>query len=118
MKSNQHARSSSTRTDSGFAFLPEPESGTRSARTADAEFFGEEFVASALTGESVNEDVRDEVLEDEEGGFHVIGEDEMNPASGMADSTLDIDLEPSESRSGALLNEQAVRGGRWVAHRA
>lgn len=111
---NKQARSSSTRTDSGFAFLPEPTMGIRSAKTADAEFFGEEFVASALTGESVNEDIRDEVLADEEGGFHVIGEEEMN-ASG-ADSTLEI---PVESQQGdALLNEQAIRGGRWVAHRA
>lgn len=114
MKAKHQARSSSTRIDSGFAFLPEPESGTHSPRTADAEFFGEEYVASALTGESINEDVRDEVLEDEEGGFHVIGEDEMT--AGPVDSTLDI--EPIESRSDVLTSQQAVRGGRWVARGA
>ena len=114
MKAKQQARSSSTRTDSGFAFLPEPESGTRSARTADAEFFGEEYVASAIAGECVNEDVRDEVLEDEEGGFHVIGEDEMTASA--ADSTLD--LEAVEPRGDALVLQQALRGGRWVARGA
>ena len=104
----------SMRPDDANAFLPEPSTGIH-ARTSDAQHFGEEFVASALTGESCNEDVRDEVLDDEEGGgFHVVGEEEM--ALTVGGSGLDLDM--PESHDGSVLHEQAFRGGRWAARGA
>jgi len=83
------------RTDDADAFIPDPEGGR--ARTSDdlAETLAEDFVASATSGESVNEDVFDSVVPEESGGPFVEttsdeefaqGTDESNPA--------DADTEP------------------------
>lgn len=110
MKS-KHPSHAPARPDDANAFLPEPSTGLH-ARSSDAEHFGEEFVASALTGESCNEDARDEVLEDEEGGgFHILGDEEM--ALTVGGSGLDLDM--PESHDGSVVHEQVMRGGRWAA---
>lgn len=57
----------SRRFDDGEAFLPDP---TTTGRTsgADAEFFAEEFLTSATSGENVEQDAADEVTDEELGG--------------------------------------------------
>jgi hypothetical protein len=77
------------RTDDADAFIPDPDGGP--ARTSDdlAETLAEDFVASATSGESVNEEVFDSVVPEESGGPFVEtssheefaqGTDESNPA--------------------------------------
>lgn len=107
----------SNRPDDAFAFVTEPSSGVRTTRRDDdAAFFAEEYVASALTGESCNEDVRDEVLDDEEGGFHVVAEEEMLPfAQGEPEADLAIEEAPTNESRASLAHEQQLRGGRWAA---
>ena len=62
------ARRVAERPDDGDAFLPDPtKPGVRVPET-DAEMFGEEFVASATTGEPQHMEALDEVIDDEEGG--------------------------------------------------
>jgi len=56
------------RADDGEAFLPDPTRRGAHITANDAESFGEEFVASATTGEPVHGDAADEVVEEEEGG--------------------------------------------------
>jgi hypothetical protein len=59
----------SSRRDDGNAFLPDPQQGARGRAPDDlAEVLGEEYVASATTGEDVNEDVRDAFVPEELGG--------------------------------------------------
>ncbi len=65
------------RLDSGDAFLPDPtEGGAERYPKNDAEGFAEEYVASATTGESVEMDAQDEVVEEEIGGPFVDVEEE------------------------------------------
>lgn len=61
----REARSSANRPDDGEAFVPE-RGGPLTAD--DAESFAEEYVASATTGQSIVEDARDEIAEEEVGG--------------------------------------------------
>lgn len=97
------------RTDDGNAFLPDTVGTGRGLHGADAQFFAEEFVASALTGESLNEDTRDEVVADEEGGpFLVLGEDGQLPPEPQ-----DEDL--SELEDDTLGGLEQARGSRWAA---
>ena len=56
------------RPDDADAFLPDPTRRGAHITANDAESFGEEFVASATTGEPVQMDANDEVVEEEEGG--------------------------------------------------
>jgi hypothetical protein len=57
------------RLDSGDAFLPDPtEGGAEQYPESDAQGFAEEYVASATTGERVDMDAQDEVVEEEIGG--------------------------------------------------
>jgi hypothetical protein len=56
------------RRDGGDAFLPDPTRTGLPVNATDAEFFGEEFVASATTGEPQHMDAADEVLDSEDGG--------------------------------------------------
>jgi hypothetical protein len=59
----------SSRRDDGNAFLPDPQQGARARASDDlAEVLGEEYVASATTGEDANEDFRDEIVPEELGG--------------------------------------------------
>lgn len=62
-------RSAHRRSDDGDAFVPDPLKERSDLRPADdADSFGEEFVASATMGQSVVEDARDEVADEEVGG--------------------------------------------------
>ena len=56
------------RRDDADAFLPDPTRTGVPVNATDAEFFGEEFVASATTGEPQHMEAADEVLESEDGG--------------------------------------------------
>jgi hypothetical protein len=59
----------SSRRDDGNAFLPDPQQGAHARASDDlAEVLGEEYVASATTGEDVNEEFRDEIVPEELGG--------------------------------------------------
>jgi hypothetical protein len=55
------------RPDGGAAFLPDRFAGGPLLES-DAESVAEEFIASATMGESVGEDARDEVVDEENGG--------------------------------------------------
>ena len=79
MKPNMKRRS---RPDDAEAFVDDV--GLSHAPLADdeAEAFGEEFVATATSGEFVGEDARDEVAEEELGVFEIepmFDEDELSP---------------------------------------
>ena len=65
VRARRHAMN---RPDDGEAFLPDPTRRGAHITASDAEFFGEEFVASATTGEPMHMDAADEVVEEEEGG--------------------------------------------------
>jgi hypothetical protein len=57
------------RPDAGEAFMPDPREEHLGVLPADdAESFAEEFIASATMGQSIVEDARDEVSDDEVGG--------------------------------------------------
>ena len=56
----------SKRLDDGEAFLPDEP-------FVEDDGFAEEYLVSATTGESMNLDVRDEVVPEEEGGPFLIG---------------------------------------------
>jgi len=101
-----------TRSDDANAFIPEMGHGSSmTAKGADAEFFGEEFIGSALAGESVAEDARDEVSDEEDGGpFLVLGEDGSLPL----DEEGDVQGDGSE----AIHQAQNVRGANWMARGA
>jgi hypothetical protein len=75
------ARKSAARPDSADAFLPDPMAGGGHGPLAsdDAEWFAEEYIASATTGEPIMEDARDEVSEEEEGGPFLVLEAEDDP---------------------------------------
>lgn len=66
----RHARAASQRADDGAAFLPDPTARAKHtvASMADGESFGEEFVATATTGEQVEMDALDELVDEELGG--------------------------------------------------
>ena len=71
------------RPDDADAFVDDV--GLSHERVADdeAESFGEEFVATATSGDNAFEEARDEVIEDELGGMHLrvlIDEDELEGA--------------------------------------
>lgn len=61
-------RQAMNRPDDGEAFLPDPTRRGARITAGDAEWFGEEFVASATTGEPLHMDANDEVVDEEEGG--------------------------------------------------
>jgi len=66
----REARAASQRPDDGAAFLPDPTARAKHtvASMADGESFGEEFIATATTGEQVEMDAGDEVVDEEWGG--------------------------------------------------
>jgi hypothetical protein len=72
----------SKRPDDGDAFVPDPLEGEH-IHADDAESFAEEFIASALLGEPVEEDARDEVVAEEQGGPFLIesAEEEAEPST-------------------------------------
>jgi len=97
------------RSDDGNAFLPDPTETGEPLSSNDATFFATEYVAAALTGESQNEDVRDEVAPDEDGGPFLVLNDEAELPPEVEDPSADPDGAESAK------HEQALRGGRWAA---
>lgn len=113
MKTKRKMDGRPTRVDDGNAFLPDITSAApgMTSSAADAEFFGEEFIGSATTGESQSEAVRDEVVDEEEGGpFIVLGEDGSMPES-QVDSMENEGHEP-------MAQQDRFRGANWMARGA
>jgi hypothetical protein len=97
------------RPDGGDAFLPDSDGKAEPLRASDAESFAEEFVASALGGESVRTDSGDEVVDDEEGGpFILLDEDGKLPS---VPDEKDPDCEGHDSVSRA----ESMRAARWAS---
>jgi hypothetical protein len=100
------------RPDDGNAFVPDTTGTHEGIRAPDAESDAEEFVASALTGEHIGEDSRDEVVDDEEGGpFIVLNDDGRLP-------TVPEERDPEREGHSSVEYEQRLRGGRWASRGA
>jgi hypothetical protein len=116
MKAKRNLEARTTRADDGTAFLPDitgAEPGMTSS-AGDAEFFGEEYIGSATAGESQSETVRDEVVDEEDGGpFIVLGEDGSLPPDDSAEHDA-IEAEGHEP----IAQAQTRRGARWAARGA
>jgi hypothetical protein len=117
MKAKRNLEGRTTRVDDGTAFLPDmvadPEPGTTSS-AADAEFFGEEYIGAATTGQSQSQAASDEVVDEEEGGpFIVLGEDGSLPPDDSAEHEA-IEAEGHEP----IAQAQLRRGARWAANGA
>lgn len=80
-------RTARRRSDDGEAFLPDPSRPGAPVDTTDAEFFGEEFVASATSGEPVHMDALDQLASDEDGGPFL----ELDTLEGSAATEADAD---------------------------
>lgn len=61
-------RGANSRPDGGEAFIPDPTDTGAPVSANDAEFFAEEYLASATTGEPLHMEALDEVVDEEEGG--------------------------------------------------
>lgn len=87
----QHA----ARDDDGHAFVPDPsDHAERRGRKDDlAEELGEEFIASATSGEEVAMDTRDDSVPEETGGPFLVVDGEREFASG-SDKSNPRDAEP------------------------
>jgi hypothetical protein len=109
-----------SRQDDGNAFVPDTSGEHRPLLADDAESFAEEFVASATMGESVGEDARDEVVDDEEGGpFIVLDENgRLPPEPGDDRDAGAADFEPDREGPEPVSHERAIRAGRWAARGA
>lgn len=82
------ARAAAHRQDDGEAFLPDPTTSDdrNPLGNVDGEWFAEEFIASATTGEPVEMDAQDEVIEEEEGGpFLELDSESSEPSEGPND---------------------------------
>ena len=116
MKAKRNLEGRPSRPDNGNAFLPDivdARPGITSA-AGDAEFFGEEYIGAATTGESQAEAARDEVVDEEEGGpFIVLGEDGSLPPDDSAEHDA-IEAEGHEP----IAQAQTRRGARWAARGA
>lgn len=116
MKAKRNLDGRPARVDDGNAFLPDiadAEPGMTSS-AADAEFFGEEYIGAATTGESQSETARDEVVDEEEGGpFIVLGEDGSMPPDDSPEHEA-IEAEGHEP----IAQAQSRRGARWAARGA
>jgi hypothetical protein len=114
MKAKRHLDGRPARLDDGNAFLPDLGGNGSTSAAADAEFFGEEFIGSATTGESQSEAVRDEVVDEEDGGpFIVLGEDGSLPPDD-SDEQVQIEAEGHEP----IARAQSLRGANWAARGA
>jgi hypothetical protein len=106
----REARKAATRPDNGDAFLPDPMAhGRRGPLPADdAEWFAEEFIASATTGEPIAEDARDEVADDEDGGpFLELSTEEDVPDTIPEPSSLDDEVASSRNLRSRQLKRPA-----------
>jgi hypothetical protein len=99
------------RVDGGDAFVPDNVGKLQPLPAPDAESDAEEFVATALTGESVVEDARDEVVDDEEGGpFIVLDDDGRLPSPPE-------ERDPDREGHDPVSRVETYRGARWASHR-
>jgi hypothetical protein len=83
------------RSDSGDAFIPDPEEGSPAHSDDDlAETLAEDFLRSATTGEDSEDDTMDQIVPEEIGGPFVetsaaeefaLGPDESNPDDAMVE---------------------------------
>ena len=82
------------RSDSGDAFIPDPEDGHAHVDDDLAETLAEDFVRSATTGEDAEDETMDQIVPEEIGGPFVetsaaeefaLGPDESNPDDAMAE---------------------------------
>jgi hypothetical protein len=105
------------RPDDGRAFLPDSVGEHDEPFPGEAESDAEEFISSALNGESVGEDARDEVGDDEDGGpFIVLDEDgRLPPEPAEAAGEGAVDRPERETEPEPVSREQILRGGRWAA---
>lgn len=109
MSSSAKTVTSVRRSDPADAFLPDTTGQARPLAAPDAESDAEEFVASALFGESMNEAARDEVVDEEEGGpFIVLDDDARLPHDGE-------EKDPDREGSAAIQREHAHRAALWAA---
>ena len=116
MKAKRHLDGRPGRSDDGNAFLPDLASSEpgHTSSASDAEYFGEEYIGSATTGESQSETARDEVVDEEDGGpFIVLGEDGSLPP----DDSDEHDAIEAEGHQ-PITQAQNSRGARWVARGA
>jgi hypothetical protein len=105
------SRKATKRPDSGDAFLPDPiaEGGHGPLPADDAEWFAEEYIASATTGEPIMEDARDEVVDEEDGGpfleLSVEPEEEIPDTiptptdADLVEASRDVDRESASRRN-------------------
>jgi hypothetical protein len=102
----------SGRLDGGDAFVPDNVGKLEPLPSADAESFAEEFVASALGGESVRADSGDEVVDDEEGGpFILLDDDARLP-------TVPEEKDPDREGHDSVSRAELMRAARWASRRA
>lgn len=96
------------RPDDGTAFLPDRAGDIRPI-AADAESLAEEYLISAVAGDHVSDDARDEVSDDELGGpFIVLDEDARLPP-------VPEERDPERDGREPVTQEGALRGARWAA---
>lgn len=99
-------RQAMNRPDDGEAFLPDPSRRGAHITANDAESFGEEFIASATTGEPLHMEAADEVTEEEEGGpFLELDADASNPSEDGGD----VDVLTGEEEEVSLPRRRNVR---------
>jgi hypothetical protein len=103
VRARRHAMN---RPDDGEAFLPDPTRRGAHITANDAESFGEEFVASATTGEPQHMDAADEVVEEEEGGPFLMLDDE---ASATGEDGDEVNVLTGEEREVSLPRQRNVR---------
>ncbi|MCL2724765.1 MAG: hypothetical protein FWD69_10045 [Polyangiaceae bacterium] len=87
-------RKQAHRMDGADAFLPDPESGMR-IKIDDAESVAQEFIATATTGESVEMDAQDEVVDEEQGGPFIEIESEAELAETLSPDMAGLALSPA-----------------------
>ncbi len=113
----REARKNARRSDTGEAFLPDAVADGVHGRlpSDDAEWFAEEFIATATGGESLSESARDEVVDEEEGGpFLELAYDDLPDT--LPDLPATIAASKSESNA-ASTSDEAVTGERPTLER-
>lgn len=89
------ARRHATRRDDANAFVTDPSEHTRKHRDDLAEELGEEFIASATSGEPVGQEARDIAVPEDSGGPFVVSNAKTEFGRGVdASNPEDADVEP------------------------
>jgi hypothetical protein len=106
----RHRGKAHERPDDGNAFLPDRVGDIRPL-AGDAESCAEEYLASAVGGDHVSDDARDEVVDDEAGGPFIVLDDDARLPS------VPDERDPDRDGHGAVTQEQLVRGALWASRR-